>query len=232
MANKRLLIIEDDLNLTLALYRALSHTYKVATAKTAASGLKKAELLELDLIILDLNLPDLNGAKVLVKLRERGINVPVLILSGESSLISKVDQLNNGASDYVTKPFSLAELKARIAALLRQPVYYRHGKLVSKDLILDPTTRRAIRDGRTIDLRRKEFALLECLFRNSGVAVERRYLLEYAWGNATPLRTNSIDVHIKSLRDKIDRGYDHKLIKTVHGLGYALDTGRPKAGID
>ncbi len=228
MIQKRLLVIEDDTNLTLALYPALSHTYKVDTAKSATSGIRKAETLPLDLIILDLNLPDLNGTKVVSYLRETGINTPILILSGESGLDRKVDLLDVGANDYVTKPFSLAELKARIRVLLRQSSYPTRSNLVSGNLELSPSTRSIIREGETIELRRKEFALMECLFRNAGKAVKREYLIEYAWGRSQSLRTNSIDVHMKSLRDKIDRRYDQKLIKTIHGLGYMLDSDKPK----
>src|SRR5579863_5803528 len=111
---KQILIVEDDLNLTLALYSALSHTYKVSTAKTATSGLKKAQTTRPDLIILDLNLPDLNGLGLTLKLREIGVQAPILVLTGEAGLLSKVDLLDGGANDYVTKPFSLAELRARI----------------------------------------------------------------------------------------------------------------------
>jgi len=229
----RLLVIEDDLNLTLALYRALSHTYKVDTAKTAASGLRKAESLAINLIILDLNLPDQSGLKIVKRIREIGINTPILVLSGEASLSSKIDLLDCGANDYLTKPFSLAELKARIRVLLRRVVTYpTSAVLVSSDLVLDPKTRQVTRNDVTIDLRRKEFALLECLMRNAGVAISRKYLKDYVWGLNSSLNTNSIDVHINSLRLKIDRDFDRPIIKTVHGLGYTLDTSKPKARVE
>ncbi len=232
MVQKRLLIVEDDLNLTLALYSSLSHTYKVDTAKTAVSGLKKAETLPLDLIILDLNLPDANGAKLLQRLRETGVNTPVLVLSGDSSLNSKVGLLDSGANDYVTKPFSMAELRARIRVLLRLSAYPAKSILVSGDLELNPKTRQAVRSGITIDLRRKEYAILECLFRNAPTAVSRTYLSEYVWGKGSKPTTNTIDVHIKSLRDKIDNGFDSSLVRTVHGLGYALAIDKPAVRAD
>ncbi len=232
MVQKRLLIVEDDLNLTLALYSSLSHTYKVDTAKTAISGLKKAETLAIDLIILDLNLPDVNGAKLLQRLRETGVNTPVLVLSGDGSLDSKVGLLDSGANDYITKPFSMAEFRARIRVLLRQPYYLSSSILVSGDLELNPKTRQAMRSGITIDLRRKEYAILECLFRNAPTAVSRTYLAEYVWGNGTKPTTNTIDVHIKSLRDKIDKGFGSGLIRTVHGLGYALAIDKPAVRAD
>ncbi len=232
MVQKRMLIVEDDLNLTLALYASLSHTYKVDTAKTAASGLKKAEILPLDLIILDLNLPDISGVKVLRRLRETGVNTPVLILSGDNSLNSRVGLLDDGANDYITKPFSMAELRARIRVLLRRPVYLSRSVLVSGELELNPRTRQVIRSGITIDLRRKEYAILECLLRNAPGAVSRSYLTEYAWGRAVKPTTNTIDVHINSLRDKIDKGFDTSLIRTVHGLGYALTLDKPAVRAD
>ena len=227
---KRLLVIEDDLNMTLALYRALSHTYKVDTAKTASSGLKKIDLLRPDLIIMDLYLPDMDGLQVTQQIRASGINTPVLIVSGETNLLNKVDLLDNGANDYVTKPFSLAELRARIRVQLRYASHPSGAILVSDHLTLDARTRQVIRNGQAASLRRKEFALLECLLRHAGTAVSRNYLQDYAWGaNAEPA-TNSLDVHIKSLRDKIDRGHDRPLIKTVHGLGYMLETSHPRIG--
>ncbi len=227
---KRLLVIEDDLNMTLALYRALSHTYKVDTAKTGTSGLKKIDLLKADLIIMDLYLPDMTGLQITQQVRSSGINTPILILSGETDLLRKVDLLDNGANDYVTKPFSLAELRSRIRVLLRYGGSPSNAVLVSDHLTLDARTRQVIRNGQAANLRRKEFALLECLLRHAGTAVSRSYLQDYAWGVSTELATNSLDVHIKSLRDKIDRGHDQTLIKTVHGLGYMLATSEPRMG--
>ena len=219
---KKLLVIEDDLNLTLALYSALSHTYKVVTAKTAESGLNKIKTIPFDLIILDLNLPDINGLKVTRQIRELGLNLPILILSGETGLISKVDLLDNGANDYVTKPFSLAELRARIRVLLRQPILPSNSLLKIGGLVLDPRTRSVIIGNRHIDLRKKEYALLECLMMNAGTALSRNYLQQYVWGNKKEVKNNSIDVHIKSLRDKLQA----EQIKTVHGLGYMYESAR------
>lgn len=229
---KRLLVIEDDLNLTLALYRALSHTYKVDTAKSAASGIKKAENLTLDLIILDLNLPDKSGLSVARHIRELGINTPIIVLSGQADLVTKVELLDSGANDYITKPFSLAELKARIRVHLRQVPYPSRSALVSGDLVLDPKTRQVIKRGKSIDLRKKEYSILECLFINAGTAISRTYLQRYAWGDKADIKTNSIDVHINSLRSRIDQDNDQSLIKTVHGLGYVLDIAKPKTRIE
>jgi DNA-binding response OmpR family regulator len=222
---KKILIVEDDLGLTLALYRALSHTYKVITAKSALSGLNKAQALFPDLIILDLNLPDLSGLTVTKKLRQIGVHAPILVLSGEAGLISKVDLLDNGADDYVTKPFSLAELRARIRVLLRKRYYPKRKPLVFGGLMLNPNLRQASVDESTVYLRRKEYLLLECLMSNPGVAVSRDYLKEYAWGQDKIVKNNSIDVHIKMLRAKLEPLGGPDLIKTVQGVGYTFKAG-------
>ena len=227
---KKLLVIEDDLNLTLALYGALSHTYKVFTAKTAQSGLGKIKTLKIDLVILDLNLPDIHGLTVTKKVRGLGFNLPILILSGETNLISKVDLLDNGANDYVTKPFSLAELKSRIRVQLRQPQQPTNSLLKIGDLVLDPRTRSVIVKDKKVDLRKKEFALLECLMMHSGTTLSRNYLHQYVWGSTKEIKNNSIDVHIKSLRDKIEQGQNGR-ISTVHGLGYMYKPTGPKVAI-
>ncbi len=217
---KRILIIEDDLNLTLALYSALSHTYKVSTSKTASSGLIKAQNFHPDLIILDLNLPDHNGMVVTKKLRQIGVQAPILILTADADLTSKVDLLDCGANDYVTKPFSLAELRARIRVLLRNNRIHRKDVLVAGGLELNPNRFEAVLSGKLISLRKKEFLLLECLMLNSGVTVSRKYLREYVWGAKSPVKNNSIDVHMKMLRDKLDQTRKNSLIKTVQGVGY------------
>lgn len=224
---KRLLIVEDDLNLVLALYRALSHTYKVDTARTAASGLKKALALPLDLIILDLNLPDSTGMKLTRKLREVGVNTPILVLSGESGLITKVDLLDGGANDYVTKPFSLAELKARVRVLLRQANYPARSVLSIGKLVLDPNRQEVLLDGLALHLRKKEFQILECLMQNSGLVVSRDYLKKYVWGERSA-SDNVIDVHVKLLRDRL--GSAAVMIKTIHGTGYLLEPPKLKPG--
>jgi two-component system alkaline phosphatase synthesis response regulator PhoP len=219
---RRILIVEDDLNLTLALYSALSHTYKVSTAKTATSGLSKAQTYSPDLIILDLKLPDLNGLVVTLKLRQIGVQAPILVLTAEAGLISKVDLLDSGANDYVTKPFSLAELRARIRVLLRDERLPIKDTLIGGELELNPNLYQVSVSGNTIRLRKKEYLLLECLMRNSGVTVGRDYLRDYVWGSKPQVTNNSIDVHVKMLRDKLDRLKQRDLIRTVQGSGYTF----------
>lgn len=228
---KTILIIDDDINLNLALYSSLNCDYKVLLAKTAHSGLKKIQTYSINLIILDLNLPDAFGLSLVKQIRKHGINTPIMILSGEASLSVKIDLLDAGANDYVIKPFSLTELRARIRVLIRQDVVYpKRAILVSQSLTLDPRRRQVIREGKNIDLRQKEFAILDCLMRNAGTIVSRNTIHEMVWPDKLSLKTNAIDVHINSLRAKIDKDYKHHLIKTVHGLGYLLDLQNPRLG--
>jgi two-component system response regulator MprA len=217
---KRILIVEDDLNLTLALYRALSHTYKVVTARTAASALKKVQLMSPNLIMLDLHLPDQHGLDFTQELRRIGVHTPILVLSGESSLISKVDLLDSGANDYVTKPFSLAELKARIRVLLRAQHLPIRRPITSNGLTLNPNLREVNKDDESFHLPKKEYLLLECLMSNAGIAVSREFLMNYVWGHT--VKDNSLDVQIKTLRDRLETTCGRDFIATVPGVGYVF----------
>lgn len=229
--NSRILIIEDDPGVAWALYSALNNTYRVDTAKSGSSGLRKADNKQFDAVILDLNLPDISGLQVCKQLRLNGLAAPILILTGESAVATKVKLFDSGANDYLTKPFSLDELKARVRAVLRPSTPPRPtGTLVAGELSLDTEGHYALRHGQRIVLRRKEFAILECLMHHAGTLVSRSLLMAHAWNGQGDGWTNTIDVHIKYLRDKIDRPFAYPLIKTVHGLGYKLDTTKPAGG--
>ncbi len=222
----KLLLIDDDTGITTALALALANTYELDIARTGTGGLHKANTYHYDVILLDLKLPDMPGLTVCERLRHAGVTTPILILSGETKALSKVSLLDAGADDYLTKPFSLGELKARLRVLMRrlettQPKKHR---LQTAGLTLDSDTYLVTRDGQTIKLRRKEFAMLECLMQHAGSVVTRNTLTNHAWRDNEDPWTNTIDVHIKYLRDKIDRPFDTRLIKTVHGLGYKLET--------
>jgi len=220
----KLLIIEDDEGIVLALYRALAPLYKIDTASSAARGLQKISELPYDVIILDLNLPDGTGLAICEQVRANGLTTPILVLSGTAEVMSKVTLLDSGANDYLTKPFSIEELKARLRALLREPKNAtNHHRLVVGDLVLDSVKHQVQRAGKPIKLSRKEFAVLECLMQNSGMVVTRANLSSYAWEDSDDSMTNTVDVHIKYLRDKVDRPFVTTLIKTVHGLGYKID---------
>jgi two-component system OmpR family response regulator len=224
---RRILLIEDEKGIAQALVHALHNNYEVDLAATGRTALYKADINSYDIAILDLKLPDLPGIVICQQLRERGFTAPIMVVSADNQVLSKIKLLDGGANDYLTKPFSLGELKARLRVLERQAAtsqaYRPKGPLTAGSITLDRQTRLVKRDGININLRRKEFSLLECLMENAGAAVSRQFLTNYAWQDCDDLWTNTIDVHIKHLRDKIDRPFGNALIKTVHGLGYRLE---------
>ncbi|MEK7059795.1 MAG: response regulator transcription factor [Patescibacteria group bacterium] len=221
----KVLLIEDDRSIAGALAQALRGSYNIDAAATGQMALYKVDTESFDIIVLDLNLPDMTGIMVCRQLRDRGLSAPILILSGDGGVMTKISLLDAGANDYLTKPFSLGELKARLRALLRtsQGQHKLTKQLAISDILLDRQTYKVSRSGLAIDLRRKEFALLECLMEHAGSVVTRHALMRYAWQGADAVWTNTVDVHIKSLRDKIDRPFGQSLIRTVHGLGYKLE---------
>jgi DNA-binding response OmpR family regulator len=227
-------LIEDDRNIAAALRQALLRDYSVSVVTSGSNGLRAARTVNPDLIILDLQLPDMNGLAVCENLRANGCDVPVIILTAESRPISKIQLLDAGADDYMTKPFSLGELKARLRALLRNAAYRqtRASALIFGDLTLDPASYVVKRVGQSIQLRPKEFALLESLMRHGGNVVTRDRLISDVWDGQELPWTNTVDVHIKYLRDKIDRPFDWKLIKTVHGIGYRLNMQPVKQAVE
>jgi two-component system OmpR family response regulator len=221
----KILVVDDDQGLSQTLSQALQTLYDVETANTGKLGLYKADSEKYEIIILDLNLPDISGFIVCQQLRERGLSAPILILSGESRVLTKINLLDAGASDYLTKPFSLGELKARLRVLLRKPSQTSKPPANIKvgDLILDRNNYEAYRQGQPLNLRRKEFGLLEILMENAGKNVSRQALQRRVWGSANDVWTNTVDVHIKYLRDKVDRPFGVSYIKTAHGIGYKLE---------
>lgn len=222
----RALIIEDNRNIRLSLKRGLRDLYVIEFAGHGKEGVQLAEQNNHDVIVLDLGLPDISGLEVCNSIRAAGITTPILILSADIDSKQKVTLLNAGADDYLTKPFSLEELKARMRALLRRgSAELKSNCLRVADLRLDCDTRTVTRAAQPIALRRKEFDLLEYLMRNNGYVVSRSMVMDHVWGAETDTWTNAIDVHIKYLRDKIDKPFDLPLIKTVHGVGYKIDAG-------
>lgn len=227
----KILLVEDDHGIAMALAHALRATYYVEAVSTGKAAIYKTDFDDFDLIILDLNLPDISGLAVCQQLRERGITAQILVLSGESRVLTKIHLLDAGANDYLTKPFSLGELKARLRNLSRhtaQPIKPLTPLIVG-DLSLDRYSYQARRAGVLIPLRPKEFALLECLMERAGTVVSRHTLMRSVWQGADELWTNTVEVHIKHLRDKIDRPFNEPLIKTVHGIGYKLEIPSPLA---
>lgn len=220
----KVLLIEDDKQVAKTIKEGMKDYYAVDVAYTGEDGDFKAQVNDYDTIIIDLVLPDIDGITVCKKVREAGIKTPILMLTGKAEVRSKVAALDAGADDYLTKPFSFAELLARVRALIRRnPDTLSSDILSIGNLTLDVASNTVKRSGKRISLRRKEFSLLEYLMRNQGIVVTRSMILEHVWNSETNPMTNTVDVHIKSLRDKVDRPFQESLIKTVHGLGYKIE---------
>jgi len=219
----RILIVEDDEKLAQHVRRHLeSARYVVDVIHDGATAAEQAFVEEYDLIILDIMLPGRDGLSVLRELREEGVSTPVLLLTARGQLEDKVAGLDAGADDYLVKPFALAELLARVRALLRRAYPDRSPLLRAADLILNPATHEVSRAGQPIHLTPKEFALLEFFLRNKNRVLTRLSLAEHVWGDNFDVMTNFVDVHIKNLRRKIDRNFTPPLIHTVRGIGYIL----------
>lgn len=227
----RLLIIEDDMAVVTALRRGLQDSYIIDVATKGSEGQQKAELGDYDLIILDLNLPDRSGLEICQELRKEGNVTPILIVTSRTEVDDKVTLLDIGADDYLTKPFSLEELRARIRALLRrESATARSGRIEVGELVLDTASRTVSCGGEVVELRRKEYDLLEYMVRNTGKTLTRQMILDHVWDMNDSLWTNVVDVHIKYLRDKLDRRFNKKMIVTVHGIGYKLDVVNQAVG--
>ena len=220
----RILLIEDEreiANLILAGLRA--ERFAVDWARTGEQGLAWAKLTVYDLGVFDVRLPLMSGIDVCRTVREKGMQFPIVMLSVMNDAITKVEALNVGADDYLAKPFFMAELTARVRALLRRERKAASPILAVADMTLDVALHTVARAGKAIRLNRKEFALLEYFMRNPGVTLTRAMILEHVWDmNADPF-TNTVDVHVSFLRAKIDEGRRKKLIKTVHGYGYKIE---------
>ncbi len=220
----RLLVIEDNTELRAALERTLKGFYVVDAVSSGLDGLQTAQTGSYDLVILDLGLPGLDGLGVCKNLRTAGITTPILVLTAQDDTHDKVALLDAGADDYMTKPFAMEELLARLRALARREPTTGSSPLQIGPLVLDPASRTVTRSGRPIPMRRKEFDLLEYLMRNHDRVVTRVMITDHVWEADEVLWTNAIDVHVKYLRDKIDRPFNEALIKTIHGVGYKLET--------
>jgi heavy metal response regulator len=219
----RILVVEDEAKVASFIRRALEEeSYAVDVCEDGSQGLDLARSGNYDLAILDLMLPGLPGMEVLKILRKERISVPVLILTARSQVDQRVQGLDAGADDYLTKPFAIEELLARVRVLLRRSSGEATGLLQVDDLALNPATREVTRGGRKIELTTKEYALLEYLMRNAGRVLTRPMIAEHVWNLDFDTFTNVIDVYVNYLRNKIDRGRERKLIHTIRGSGYTL----------
>ncbi len=225
----RLLIIEDEIDLANALARGLRQQgYAVDIAANGEQGLFLAEVNDYDLLILDLNLPDIDGLDICRDLHNKNPDLLILILTARDQIEDKIIGLDSGADDYLVKPFHFQELLARVRALLRRSGQERHKPVLEwRDLKLDPVTHTVWQGKRRLDLTRKEFAILEYFMRHPGKVVSQEELLEHVWDmNANPF-TNTVRVHIRSLRKKLgDDAENPRYIKTVVGVGYSLSPPR------
>ncbi len=219
----RVLVVEDDVKMAGLLRRGLvEESLATDVARTGDDAVWMARAAEYDAIVLDVMLPGANGFDVCRRLRELGTWTPVLMLTARDSVDDRVAGLDAGADDYLTKPFSFAELLARLRALVRRAPVERPPVLEVGDLRADPATRQTWRGDKEIALSPKEFALLETFMRRPGQVLSRYQLLEHCWDYAYENRSNVVDVYVRYLREKIDRPFERDSIETVRGAGYRL----------
>lgn len=219
----RILVVEDETKIAGLLRRGLREEGHAAdVAIRGEDALWMAQAHDYDAILLDVMLPGIDGFETCRRLREQGVWAPVLMLTARDAIDDRVAGLDVGADDYLSKPFSFAELFARLRALRRREPLERPSVLEVGDLRLDPATREVNRGTSAIQLSAKEFALLEILMRRAGEVLSRFQLLEYAWDSDYDNRSNVVDVYISYLRNKIDRPFKQRSIETVRGVGYRL----------
>ena len=217
------LVVDDEQTVRQALERALRlEGFAVATAGGGREALAAVAERPPSVMVLDVTMPDLDGVSVVKRLRADGIDVPVCILSARDEVPDRVSGLQAGADDYLVKPFAIAELSARLHALLRRRGADGGGPQVVGDLVLDPRRHVATRAGRDLELTRREFDLLETFIRHPGQVLSRDQLLELVWGYATIVETNVVDVFVGYLRRKLEARGEPRVLHTVRGVGWAL----------
>lgn len=219
-----ILVVEDESRLTKLIKRALEQErHVVDVAYDGATAYSMATDTTYDLIVLDVMLPEMDGLEVCRELRREGVDSRILMLTAKGTTEDRVSGLDAGADDYLVKPFSFAELLARIRALSRREVQPEmEQELHVADLVLDLSRHEARRGGKSIELTAKEFSLLEYMMRNSGRVLTRSQILDHVWGYDFESMTNVVDIYVHYLRNKIDKGFGKPLIRTVRGVGYGL----------
>ncbi len=222
-----ILLIEDDNKISEYLGQGLKESgYTVDISMDGEDGLLFLTRNNYDLIILDLMLPKLDGLALMTKIRNSGSKVPVLILSAKRSVDDRIKGLQLGGDDYLTKPFSFGELLARVQSLLRRSssnFEIQQTKLERGEISVDLITRKAMREGKTIELQGKEFSLLEYFMRNPEIILTKTQILKGVWNNQFDPQTNVVDVLVFRLRNKIDKNFSKKTISTVRGIGYIFE---------
>jgi two-component system, OmpR family, response regulator len=222
----RLLLVEDDAKLARAVGRGLRHEgYAVDVVGDGDAALMQAAVWDYDAIVLDVMLPNRDGFEVCRTLRERECWAPILMLTAREQLGDRIRGLDVGADDYLIKPFDFGELLARLRALVRRAPAQRPVRLEVGDLVVDPATHEVARAGVSVALTAREFAVLEYLARHAGEAVTRASLLDHVWDEHFQGSTNIVDVYVGYLRRKLELPFGRPLIRTIRGVGYALETG-------
>ena len=222
----KVLLIEDDASVADYISEGLRTAgYEVTSVADGELGLASASSEQFDVMVVDRMLPGLDGLSLVEQLREADDPTPILILSALGEVDDRVRGLQSGADDYLAKPFSFAELQARLEVLLRRPPVAARTRLQVQDLEMNLLEQRVVRAGQPVQLQPREYKLLEFLMRHGGQVVTRTMLLEQVWGYHFDPQTNVIDVHISRLRQKIDKGFEQPLLETVRGAGYRLGPG-------
>jgi DNA-binding response OmpR family regulator len=222
----RVLVVEDDRKIATFVAKGLREAgYAADHVSSGEEALALVETYPFDAAIVDIMLPGMDGLALIERMRRKQINTPVIILSARQSVDDRIRGLKAGGDDYLTKPFSFSELLMRVRALLRRSSMAQSPvKLRAGDLEMDLLRREVTRGGKRIELQPREFALLEYMMRNEGIVLSKTVILEHVWGYHFDPQTNVVDVLVSRLRNKIDRGFDAKLIGTIRGVGYVLRT--------
>jgi len=221
-----ILVVEDTKNLALMLRRAFEERgHSVIVVHDGAAGLSYIESCDFDAVILDLMLPKLGGIEVIRRMRAAGNVTPVLALTARDTVHDIIEGLDRGFDDYLTKPFAVGELMARLRTIVRRQMLQKRMVLQVADLVLDPVSYEVARDNKTINLTRTEFQLLEYMMRRPDAVLARAALIERVWGEDSNIEENTLEAFIRTLRAKVDANYDLKLIRTVRGVGYRLSEG-------
>lgn len=219
----KILVVEDEHIIATSLKKGLEQEhYTVDLAFDGQEGFDLASGEDYDLLILDLMLPKMDGLEICRQLRSEQNNVPILILTAKSQTEDKIKGLNSGADDYLTKPFAFEELLARIRALSRRPKSATAEIITVGDLSLNLSTYEVIRNKKPISLSKKEYSLLECLMRHADKILNKDQLIQHVWSYESDILPNTVEVYIRNLRQKIDKPFNKKLIKTIRGFGYKL----------
>ena len=221
----RILVVEDDPTIASFVVKGLQDAgFAVDHAENGAEALHLASSEDYAVAVVDIMLPGMDGLAVIEEMRRRRIKTPVIILSARRTVDDRVKGLQAGGDDYLTKPFAFAELLARVLALIRRASGASDPtRLVVGDLVMDLVSRRVERARRVLELRPREFALLEYLMRNAGRVVSKSMILSHVWDYTFDPRTNVVDVLVHRLRERVDKDFDRKMIRTVRGMGYVLE---------